>query len=125
MGEHKHSGEWVPKWGAPGAKYLCGTCSAHICTDCGTREVWPYSDDGYCKRCHVKSGLSDKTEIDVEELNTLRAQNARLRDAAEECLSVMEIQEKRSEGLFHLAAHAFVPLWTRAKESARRALEEG
>lgn len=49
--------------------------------------------------------------------------HARLREAAEELLNVMETQENRDDESFHLSITAFRPMWDDAKAKARAALE--
>ena len=47
------------------------------------------------------------------------------RQIIREMLTVMEIQEKRESGEFHLSANAMRPLWDRAKDRARQFIGDG
>jgi hypothetical protein len=47
---------------------------------------------------------------------------SKLRQALQECVEMMENQEKRESGEFHWNAEAFYPLWRETINNAKRAL---
>lgn len=61
-------------------------------------------------------------ETALAERDAARQQVERLREALGGLLDVMDIQEKRRSGEFHLSVEAFTPLWREAKDRARAAL---
>lgn len=41
---------------------------AKRCTDCGTRHVWWYSHQAYCRICHDKNGHSCSVKVDPDKV---------------------------------------------------------
>ena len=55
-------------------------------------------------------------------LSAREAELAAVREATRDCLAVIDMQERRDAGEFHLSIVAFRPIWDRAKARARQTL---